>query len=77
MKPHEVLSQEQVLQLLVMTTEQAATFLGMSRQTLESLRVKGDGPRYAKLGRLVRYRREALLGWVSANERAHTSEEAQ
>lgn len=81
MSTPEFLTREQVKQLLaevmprdVFDTEGAAGYLGVSRQLLELLRVDGDGPRYAKLGRLVRYRRAALDEWLVERERAHTSE---
>lgn len=60
----------------VFTTEQAATYLAISRATLEALRVKGGGPRYAKLGRLVRYRRSSLDEWLASMEQRHTAEGA-
>ncbi|KRV16826.1 hypothetical protein AN459_29945 [Pseudomonas aeruginosa] len=59
------------------TTEEAAQYLRLSRQTLELLRLQGGGPRYAKLGRSVRYRRAALDEWLAANEQNHTAEGAQ
>lgn len=60
----------------VLDTEGAAEYLGVSRQLLELLRVAGGGPRYAKLGRLVRYRRAALNAWLIERERSHTAEGA-
>ncbi|KPD29678.1 hypothetical protein AN920_11485 [Pseudomonas paraeruginosa] len=77
------MTREQVAQLLaelqqnVFTTEEAAHYLRLSRQTLELLRLQGGGPRYAKLGRSVRYRRAALDEWLAANEQNHTAESAQ
>lgn len=61
----------------VMTTEEAAAYLSMSVQNLELLRLNGDGPLYAKLGRLVRYRRRSLDAWLAENERRHTAEAAR
>lgn len=58
----------------VFDTEDAAKYLGVSKQLLELLRVRGDGPRYVKLHRLVRYRRESLDEWLIQQERCHTSE---
>ena len=76
-----VLSAEQVNQLLaamvsqdVFDTEGAAKYLGVSKQLLELLRVQGGGPRYAKLQRLVRYRRVALDAWLIERERYNTAE---
>jgi len=74
MDVRELPSREIVAQLAVFTTEEAASYLAVSRQTLELLRVKGGGPRYAKLGRLVRYRRAALDEWLASKEQNHTAE---
>lgn len=77
----ELLTREQVRQLLaevmpreVFDTPGAGKYLGVSPQLLELMRVDGGGPRYAKLGRLVRYRRAALDEWLIERERKHTSE---
>lgn len=58
----------------VFDTEGAAKYLCVSKQLLELLRVQGKGPRYAKLQRLVRYRRESLDEWLIQRERTSTSE---
>ena len=75
------LTKDQVRQLLaemvpkdVFDTEQAARYLCVSSALLELLRVEGGGPRYAKLSRLVRYRRESLDQWLMQLERSHTAE---
>lgn len=61
----------------VLTTEQAATFLGCSTQFLEIARCKGDGPPFSKVGRrLIRYRKSTLLRWLEKNEVTSTSAEA-
>ncbi len=39
----------------VLTTVEAAKWLGLSPRTLEKWRVTGQGPRYRKFGRSVRY----------------------
>ncbi len=54
----------------------AARQLGLSVRTLERHRVAGTGPRFARLGRLVRYRQSDLDVWVQASLRTSTSEEA-
>lgn len=58
----------------VMNTEEAARYLGCSTQLLEGLRVKGGGPPYSKVARLVRYRRAALDQWLAQHERQNTVE---
>jgi hypothetical protein len=47
---------------------QAALFLGLSPRTLQAWRVRGGGPPYLKIGRVVRYQRRALIDF----QRTHT-----
>ena len=54
----------------------AARLLGISVRTLERFRVAGTGPRYVRLGRLVRYRQQDLVDFVDRNLRRSTSEES-
>lgn len=49
---------------VVLTTEQAGVFLGLSPTTLETLRTRGGGPPFVKLGRRVGYRRDDLTRWL-------------
>lgn len=51
-----------------------AYLLGLSVRTLESLRVRGDGPPFIKLGRAVRYRRSDGLMWAALGLRRSTSD---
>lgn len=53
---------------------EAAYLAALSIRTLESLRLRGDGPPFIKLGRAVRYRRADVLGWLSGNLRRSTSD---
>jgi predicted DNA-binding transcriptional regulator AlpA len=54
--------------------KKAAKLLAISVRTLERHRVTGTGPRWARLGRLVRYRQSDLTAWVDSNLRLSTSE---
>lgn len=56
-------------------TSEAATYTGLSKSTLEKLRVTGCGPVYAALGRVVVYRIDDLDAWISARKRRSTSEQ--
>ncbi len=56
------------------TTEEAARYLRLRRQTLETWRLKGTGPAFLKLGRRVVYRREALERFMAERERRSTSD---
>ncbi|MEM9837886.1 MAG: helix-turn-helix domain-containing protein [Pseudomonadota bacterium] len=58
----------------LMTTPQAAAYLGLGASTLNRARVEGWGPEYVKLGaHAVRYERAALDAFVAAGRRRSTS----
>lgn len=57
----------------VLTTKEAAAFLKCSRQFLEIARVKGGGPKYSKVGRMVRYSRPDLEAWLAKRSKKSTS----
>lgn len=54
-------------------TAAASAYTGLSRSTLEKLRVFGGGPPYLKLGRAVRYRPADLEAWLVARLTESTS----
>lgn len=58
----------------LLDTKAAAAVLSLSKSTLEKMRVYGDGPKYLKLGRAVRYRETDLQAWVSARSATSTSD---
>ncbi len=58
----------------VMNTPEAAKYVCLSKPTLERLRLTGDGPPYAKLGKAVRYRRADLEAWLASRMIRSTSE---
>ncbi len=49
----------------LLTTEQAAAFLQMSTRTLEAWRQRGQGPKFVKVGRSVRYDEATLQKWLA------------
>jgi len=55
-------------------TADAASYLGLSKSTLEKYRISGAGPVYASLGRVIVYDVEDLDAWVDARKRTSTSE---
>ena len=57
-----------------MRAPEAATYLAISSSTLAKMRLRGDGPPYAKVGRIVIYDRDDLNGWLSERSRRSTSE---
>lgn len=57
----------------ILTTLEAAQYVRLGKPTLERARVTGEGPRYAKLGGAVRYRRADLDDWLASRLVASTS----
>lgn len=57
-----------------LTTEEAANFLRLKRNTLEVWRVQGRGPVFLKLGSRVLYERVALEAFAAASRRTSTSD---
>ncbi len=58
----------------MLPTLAAAAYLALSPATLETLRSRGGGPPFVKLGRRVVYRREELDQWLAAHRRTSTSD---
>jgi predicted DNA-binding transcriptional regulator AlpA len=59
-------------QTIHLRTRQAAEYLGLSPSTMEKMRLHGNGPTYAKLGRVVIYNTNDLAVWVEARKRIST-----
>ena len=58
----------------VMRPEQAAAFLNLSKSTLAKMRMRGDGPPFAKLGsKIVVYRVADLRSWLDDQRRQNTA----
>ncbi|MFP3939500.1 MAG: helix-turn-helix domain-containing protein [Thermoanaerobaculia bacterium] len=55
-------------------TPAAAEYLGLSPATLETMRTRGGGPVFVKLGRRVVYRREDLDEWLEERRRTSTAD---
>ena len=53
----------------LITEAELANQLGRSVRTLKRWRAQRIGPPYIRLGREVRYRRDAVRSWLMANER--------
>ena len=58
----------------LLTQKEVAHQLGISQRTLERHRVIGTGPRFVRLGRLVRYRMSDLEEWIELSVRRSTSD---
>lgn len=60
--------------LILLNETQVATILGISPKTLQAWRVRGVGPRFVKVGRLVKYLRANIQSWTESQGRQSTSE---
>ena len=58
----------------MMRTAEAAAYTGISKSTLEKLRVTGGGCPYIRIGRIVLYDPDDLDAWLAAHRRKSTSE---
>jgi predicted DNA-binding transcriptional regulator AlpA len=65
---HEELSQSELPELS--STEQLSTFLQIPITSLYRWRVRREGPPAIRVGRHLRYRREAVLSWLHERESA-------
>jgi predicted DNA-binding transcriptional regulator AlpA len=57
----------------LMDSAAVAKMLGMNPNWPAVARMTGNGPRYLRIGRLVRYRREDVEEWLASKERTSTS----
>jgi excisionase family DNA binding protein len=53
---------------------EAARFVGLSKSTLDKLRISGGGPTYLQLGRRVLYDVADLEAWLTSKRRSSTSD---
>lgn len=60
----------------LLTTPEAAPFVGASEKTLENWRSLGLGPKFIKVGRKVVYDPADIEHWKDANRFSSTSEAA-
>ena len=56
--------------------QRCAEYLGKAVATLQKDRVRGSGPPFAKVGRLVRYNPDVVRAWVAAHTVNSTAEAA-
>jgi predicted DNA-binding transcriptional regulator AlpA len=58
----------------LLTPQSTALILGVSTSCLAKKRMTGDGPRFVKIGRSVRYPEGALRDYIKSRMRGSTSE---
>lgn len=60
--------------MTLLTQREAAELLKLSQRTLERWRVAGDGPKFVRLGRSVRYSLTAIESYIASRVVSSTSE---
>ena len=58
------------------TNDETAERLGIKPGTLRIWRMQGKGPRFKKIGGLVRYDEAEVEAWIAAQTRISTSQKA-
>ncbi len=58
----------------LLDTVQVANLYGVTPECMRRWRMTGAGPRFVRLGRAVRYRREAVEAFLTSREFATTTE---
>lgn len=53
----------------MMTPQQLASFLQVSTSTLKGWRISREGPRFARIGRSIRYNQAEVNVWVESVSR--------
>ena len=56
--------QEAIIRDALLDDNLAAQYLNMSPGYIRTLRSKGEGPKYYKIGKSIRFRKEDLDKWV-------------
>ena len=60
----------------LMTQRDLSKYTGKSEAWCERARWSGDGSKFIKLGRNVRYKADDVLAWIDENSHSSTSEGA-
>lgn len=51
-----------------------AGYLSITTKAIQAWRTRGGGPKFIKVGRLVRYRKSDVDAWIESRSRANTSQ---
>ena len=53
----------------LLSTRDVQRILGVSRATLDKMRVRGVGPPFIRVGSLIKYNNQLLQDWIEENTR--------
>ena len=62
---------------ILLSEAQAAAILGVVPKALQAWRVRGGGPIYLKIGRLVKYSESDLVAWLETRRRQSTADKGR
>lgn len=60
----------------ILTRDEVAEFLRVTRGFLDHLSIRGDGPRFFRVGRAIRYYRADVTRWLEAQTYTPPSKKA-
>lgn len=52
----------------LLTTKELSEWMGIAKYTLVKYRMRGYGPHFIKIGRVVRYRLQDVKDWLESNK---------
>jgi predicted DNA-binding transcriptional regulator AlpA len=58
----------------VLNTKEAAQYIGLSKSSLDKLRIYGGGPLFIKVGARIVYDRTDIDSWLASKKIANTSQ---
>jgi predicted DNA-binding transcriptional regulator AlpA len=70
----QIIKETAMSAIKLLKTPEAAEILGLSPITLEIWRIQGKGPKFRKIGRLVRYAESDIHAYITAATRSNTSQ---
>ena len=73
-RPHLDFPAKTLVFASVMAVDMAAEYLGLSVSTLNKWRCYGEGPKFIKMGRAIRYRLSDLDKYIESRQSSSTSE---
>ena len=68
------MTSEQIDPNQLMTEKEVADLICVTQRALQNWRLRGGGPEYVKIGRLVRYQRRDVMKFIEERKRQQTSQ---
>lgn len=73
-QPNQLDAQHTVALPRLMDQRELCAYIGKSTSWAERARWSGDGPKFIKIGRHVRYRVTDVLAWIESNSHQNTTD---